>query len=686
MNLMIIESPGKVDKLTSILGSGWKVVACYGHIRDLPKDEMGVVAPEFVPQYEYIPAKQGKGGRTFPGSKERVQKIAALAKTADAVYLATDPDREGESISWHLQECLKLKNPIRVTFNAIKAETVKEGLATPRKIDHQRVAAQEARRTLDRLVGYMVSPKLRDQTGQALSAGRVQSVAVRLVVDRERQITSFKSTTHYGAKLIFEGSKTEWTALWLTKPDFVSEESPFFMDAGFAKLVSQCGAVTVDDFEHREARRSPPGAFTTSTLQQAASVKLGMNPKAAMEVAQRLFDKGHITYHRTDNPNIDEADYSAIGQVARAASLPLNDKLRRFKVPDTAEAGHPATTPTHWEVEEAGETEEERALYFLIRQRAIACQLEDALYAVRTVRLSADEKVDGKTVAFEAQGRTLTRKGWLSLTGGDDTEEKADAKPEDANSVPAFERGRKLTPIRGELVEQKTRAPKRYSEASLVAKLEAEGIGRPSTYAAVMDNIVSRAYVAVKSGYLVPTPSGELIVDSLVNRFAFLELGYTREVETEFDRIAKGQAGYTPVVARVHAQLERELAVLSGSTAPQHPCPSCSKALRRIRSKTGFFWGCSGYPTCSTSLPDMKGVPGEYKAPVRAEVACPACNRSLAHRFKAGKGGYDFWSCTGFREGCKETFRNVDGKPFIPAPPSRSDTSLDGGARPASRL
>jgi DNA topoisomerase-1 len=682
MNLMIIESPGKVEKLTAILGTGWKVVACYGHIRDLPKDGMGVSAPEFVPQYEYIPARPGRGGRTFPGSKERVQKIAALVKEASAVYLATDPDREGESISWHLQECLKLKNPIRVTFNAIKAETVREGLATPRRIDRQRVAAQEARRTLDRLVGYMVSPKLRDQTGQALSAGLVQSVAVRLVVDRERQIANFKPTTHFGAKLVFEGSKSEWTALWLTKPDFVSDESPYFMGAAFAQRVSECSAVTVDSFEHREARRCPPGAFTTSTLQQAASVKLGMNPKTAMEVAQRLFDKGHITYHRTDNPNIDEADYSDIGRVARSLGLTLNDKLRRFKVPDTAEAGHPATTPTHWDVESAGENDDERALYRLIRQRALACQLEDALYAVRTVRLSADEEVDGRVVAFEAQGRTLTRKGWLALTGGDDTEEKAEAKPEDANPVPAFERGRKLTPVRGELVEQKTRAPKRYSEASLVAKLEAEGIGRPSTYAAVMDNIVSRTYVAVKAGYLTPTPSGELIVDSLVNRFAFLELGYTREIETEFDRIANGQAAYKSVVSSVHAQLVRELGCMSGSFAPQHPCPSCGKGLRRIKGKSGFFWGCSGYPTCSTSLPDVKGVPGEQKPVPKAQAPCPACGKALAHRFKPGKGGYDFWSCVGYRDGCKQTYPNADNKPAIPTSP----TSSHGGARPASHI
>ena len=409
MNLMIIESPGKVDKLTSILGNGWKVVACYGHIRDLPTNEMGVSAPDFVPQYVYIPAKKGKGGRTFPGSKERVDRISVMARSADAVYLATDPDREGESISWHLQQCLALRNPIRVTFNAIKEDTVRAALASPRAIDSKRVEAQEARRTLDRLVGYMVSPKLRDQTGEALSAGRVQSVAVRLVVEREREITKFTPTKHFGVKLHFAGSKAdaEWSATWLTRPDFVSEESPYFMDAGFSEKVASCTSLTVTEFDHREAKRSPPGAFTTSTLQQAASVKLKLNPKATMEIAQRLFDKGHITYHRTDNPNIDDADLGSIAAAAMSLGLPTTISQRRFKISESAEAGHPATTPTHWLVEEAGDDEQERALYRLIRQRAIACQLEDAVYAVRTLRLSADGPVDSRPLFFQAQARRL---------------------------------------------------------------------------------------------------------------------------------------------------------------------------------------------------------------------------------------------------------------------------------------
>ena len=278
MKLMIIESPGKIKKLEAILGGDWKVAASVGHVRDLPEREMGVEAPEFRPQYEL----------TERGSSV-VAKLKALAKQADAVYLATDPDREGESISWHLQQCLKLTNPQRVTFNEITSSAVKSALVAPRAIDIKRVAAQEARRVLDRLVGYMVSPKLSEEAGQRLSAGRVQSPAVRLVVERERQIRAFKQTVHFGATLFFADAKNEWSADWLTKPDFVTEDSPYFLDRAFAAAVAGVKAVKVLAFEDGQAKRSPPPPFTTSTLQQAASAALGMDPKAAMAAAQALY-------------------------------------------------------------------------------------------------------------------------------------------------------------------------------------------------------------------------------------------------------------------------------------------------------------------------------------------------------------------------------------------------------------
>lgn len=654
MKLMIIESPGKIKKLSEILGADWKIAASVGHVRDLPQKEMGVEAPDFKPTYEL----------TERGA-DVVRKLKGLVKEADTVYLATDPDREGESISWHLQQCLLLQNPLRITFNEITPNAVKAALVSPRTIDIKRVAAQEARRILDRLVGYMVSPELSRQASERLSAGRVQSPAVRLVVERERAIKAFKVTNHFGAMLFFADAKTnnEWSAEWLTKPKFVTEDSPYFMDRDFAAAVAGVKSVIVRSFDEREARRSPPPPFTTSTMQQAASVALGLNPKAAMDAAQKLYEQGHISYHRTDNPNVSDDALGDIYAVAVKLGLDMADEPRRFKAPEGAQVGHPAITPTHWEIEEAGETSEQKALYKLIRLRAIACQLADARYAVRTVCLDAAQPVGGKEVEFEARGRTLIYQGWLKLVAGDQTEEEGEGSKEPVNPIPVCIPGERLDAIRGKLLEKKTQPPSRYTQAALVKKLESEGIGRPATYAAIMDNIVSRAYVKIEKKYLVPTATGELVVDSLTGKFEFIDLGFTRDIEEDLDRIANGEAGYKFIVSKVHDQLKRELSTLQVSATPKHPCPECQKPLRRIQGKSGFFWGCSGYPDCSVSLPDNGGQPGQRKPLEVSEFVCQKCGKPLAHRTKKGKGGYDFWGCTGFKDGCKESYKNNNGAP-----------------------
>ena len=482
--------------------------------------------PDFKPQYEVIE-------RAVP----IIAKLKALAKQADAVYLATDPDREGEAISWHLQQCLKLDNPLRVTFNEITPTAVKAALNHPRTIDGKRVAAQEARRVLDRLVGYMVSPELSRQTGERLSAGRVQSPAVFLVVDRERQIQQFTVTQHFGAQLFFAYAKNqgeqgqppqiEYSAEWLTKPNFVTADRPYFMNRAFATAVAEVNTVVVQSFAQTEAKRSPPAPFTTSTLQQAASVTLGLDPKAAMEAAQKLYEQGHITYHRTDNPNVSDDSLSDIYAVAVKMGLDMAESPRKFNAPEGAQEGHPAITPTHWEVEEAGETEGQRALYSMIRLRAIACQLADARYAVRTARFEALAPIDGKAVEFEAKGRTLVYSGWLKLLDGDQTEEAA-TDNEPTNPIPDLAPGQTLSVARGKLLEKRTQPPSRYSQASLIKQLESAGIGRPATYAAIMDNIMAREYVKTDKKNLVPTDTGYLVVDSLVEKFQFIELGYTR--------------------------------------------------------------------------------------------------------------------------------------------------------------
>lgn len=615
MKLMIIESPGKIAKLQSILGSEWKIAASVGHVRDLPVKEIGVGAPDFKPAYELT--ERGRGV---------VAKLKTLVQQADSVWLATDPDREGESISWHLQQCLKLKGYKRVTFGEITANAVNAALASPRQINVDLVVAQEARRVLDRLVGYMVSPALCRTAGQRLSAGRVQSPAVRLVVERERAIKAFKVTSHFGAALGFVDAKTngEWSAEWLTKPKFVNDDNPYFTDRAFAAAVAEVKTVVVKSFDESEAKRSPPSPFTTSTMQQAASVALGLDPRATMDAAQKLYEQGHITYHRTDNPNVSDDVIADIHSIAAKLGLDASKEPRKFKAPAGAQVGHPAVTPTHWEVESAGESHDQRALYKLIRLRAIACQLADARYAVRTVRLDAAQPVGGKDVEFEARGRTLVYQGWLKLVAGDQTEEEDGNEKEPSNPIPVCRPGERLDVARGKLLEKKTKAPSRYTQATLVKKLESEGIGRPATYAAIMDNIVTRVYVKTDKKYLVPTPTGELIVDSLVGKFRFADLVFTRDVESELDKIANGQAQYKSVVAAVHNQLCAELgpqlplapkpsAPATAKPSSGNKCPNCGKPMRSIDGKNGRFWGCTGYPTCSTTLPDDHGKPGHRK-------------------------------------------------------------------------
>ncbi|MDF0606779.1 type I DNA topoisomerase [Neisseriaceae bacterium TC5R-5] len=654
MKLMIIESPGKIKKLAAILGDGWKIAASIGHVRDLPQKEMGLEAPDFKPSYELT--ERGKSV---------VAKLKNLVKQADSVYLATDPDREGEAISWHLQQCLKLSNPLRVTFNGITENDVKAALIAPRSIDVKRVAAQEARRVLDRLVGYMVSPELSRQTGERLSAGRVQSPAVRLVVERERAIKAFKITNHFGAVLFFADAKIsgEWSAEWLTKPNFVTEDNPYFMDRAFAAAVAEVKEVVVKSFDEREAKRGPPPPFTTSTMQQAASVALGLDPMAAMDAAQKLYEQGHITYHRTDNPNVSDDSLGDIYAVSVKLGLDMADKPRTFIAPPGAQVGHPAVTPTHWEVEEAGETSEQRALYKLIRLRAIACQLADARYAVRTVRLGATQLVEGKDVEFQARGRALVYHGWLKLISGDQTEEEDSNNKEPLNPIPVCQPGERLDVERGKLLEKKTKPLSRFTQATLIEKLESEGIGRPATYASIMDNIVRREYVKTNKRHLIPTETGELIVDSLVGKFQFLDLGFTREIEENLDRIALGEMGYKAVITKVHDQLTRELSTLQVSATPKHPCPECGKPLRRMTGKSGHFWGCSGHPDCSVTLPDESGKPGQKKPVEVSNFACVKCGKPLIHRIKKGKGGYDFWGCSGYKEGCKASYEDKKGQP-----------------------
>lgn len=655
--LMIVESPGKLQTLQSILGSGWEVAACYGHVRDLPLKEIGVEAPDFKPQYELT--ERGAG---------TISKLRQKLKQADEVYIATDPDREGEAIGWHVAQCLKFKSPKRITFDRVTAEGLRDAFRDERTINIPLVAAQEARRVLDRLVGYMVSPRLSDMAQERLSAGRVQSVALRLVVDREAEIQAFSSVSHFGAHLIFADAKTgdSWTAEWVTAEGYTDSDSPYVLDSALAEAISNIQTVEVMDCSETEASRNPPPPFNTSAMQQAASVTLDLDPEKTMAIAQRLFDLGHITYHRTDNPNLAAESLPEVRKVAEGLGLTMASEHRKFKVSEAAQAGHPAVTPAHWEVEDAGETEEQKALYRMIRLRAIASQLEAAKYAVRVVRLQGT--LNGKPVIFEAKGRVLTRPGWLQLVSSDQTSEE----PQEAtNAVPHVEAGSALTPVSGEVLAKRTKAPPRYTAASLIAKLEAEGVGRPATYHTIMSNIKDRGYVRTEKKLLLPTDTGKLVVDTLRGRFEFMEVGFTRDVEGDLDRIAQGQDTYRGVIGRFHEGLSAQLRSLDAvEIAPRFPCPACGKGMRRIKGSHGFFWSCSGYPDCKETRPDDNGKPGAPKKGPEpsTEFHCEQCGKPLIHRHKKGRGGFDFWGCSGFKDGCRATYENKRGKPVFKNP------------------
>lgn len=667
MKLLIVESPGKLEKLREYLGEGWIVAASMGHISDLPDKEMGVKPPHFKPQYSVT-----ERGATV------VARLKKLAAQADAVYVGADPDREGEAISWHLEQSLGLVDPIRITFSKITQQAINAALAAPRRIDTKLVAAQEARRVLDRLVGYMVSPILSLYRGMTLSAGRVQSVAVRLVVDRDRERERFKATKHFGATLTFAPAKMDeqeskhWLAEWLTIPDFATEDNPYVLDKAFAQQVADTRSVTVESFTQAVQRRAPPPPFITTTLQQAASVALDMDPTATMEAAQHLYDKGFISYMRTDNPNVSVESLGAIFAVATSLGLEMADEPRVFKAAKAAQEGHPAITPTHWEIAVAGETPAERALYKLIRIRAIACQLADAQYATRTAVLIAKHPAGGKDLTFKAKGRTLIDAGWLKLLDGDQTQEEGD-EPDTGNAVPNLALGQVLDVDFGDVVEKTTKAPSRYTQASLIGKLESEGIGRPATYAAIMENVMTRNYIEPdasdpKGKFLRSTQKGVLVVDFLVGQFNFMELAFTRTVEEDLDRIAKGEAAYKPVIAAVHSALEGELADLQNTVKAKYPCPECGKPLRRIAGSKGFFWACSGHPGCSTTLPDQGGEPGQKRAPAELSAfKCPQCGSALIHHVKPGLKGYNFWGCSGFKAGCNARFHDVQDAPKLHA-------------------
>lgn len=474
---------------------------------------------------------------------------------------------------------------------------------------------------------------LSNSVGEKLSAGRVQSPAVRLVVEREKEINAFSSTTHYGAELTFENVDNitdGWKAVWQVEPWLAcqdgkqpcsasegaatsvpseracltgSEADRYMLDKSLAEKAAALRTLDVLDCAESESRAAPPAPFTTSTLQQAASSSLKFTPKQTMQLAQRLYEQGAITYHRTDSPNLSQEAVHAIRAYCEAKGWPLVETPRTWKSKEGAQEAHEAIRPTHIEVEEAGETADEQALYRLIRLRSLTSQLADAVFAVRTLKLAAT--MDGKEALFEAKGLTLVSPGWKVLQQAEVAED--DGEDDTTNPVPAMKLGTKATALTGTVTTKKTKPVARFTESSLIRELEKRGIGRPSTYAAIIDTISCRGYVTTEKRFLVPTALGEKVVSGLCGHFSFIEYEFTRNMEQSLDNIAEGKVEYRAVIASAYDLLSNEVQAFAKVTGKV--CEKCGKPMvHRVKKpgkdgKGGYdFWGCSGWPECRETL------------------------------------------------------------------------------------
>lgn len=662
MKLLIVESPGKIKKIRSILKDDWNIAASIGHIRDLPLKTLGVYPPEFKPMY--IPTERG----------ERViEELKQRASAASEVYLATDPDREGEAIAWHVAESLELKDPKRVTYSEITETAINKALAAPRSIDMNLVRAQEGRRVLDRLFGYTVSSALKTASGRVFSAGRVQSPALRLVVERERAIRDFKPLTHYGVELYFgpKGEPNTYKAVLNPKNLLLLGQS-HFQDKKLAEKICAIKELIVSSFSETNTKENPPAPFITSTLQQASSITLKLDPKDTMELAQRLYEEGNITYMRTDSPKLSEEAIAEIRQMAAEKGYPLPPEPRVFSAKEGSQEAHEAIRPTSFKVEEAGQTEKEKALYRLIWVRSMASQLSQAVYAVRNAKLTA--AVEGKTIEFIAAGRKLISSGFKVLTPNNQAEEENKETDELNNPVPLLKEGDKLSPHSSQLKTKKTNPPPRYTQASLIKELEKRGIGRPSTYAAIMENITSRGYIqSSQRRQLMATETGETLISYLIGNFGFLEYNFTRSLEEDLDGIAKGKALYLEVVASANKSLASELLafVRNNRGRDKYSCPACGGPLINLQKdplKAGGynFWKCQN-PNCGANFDDKAGAPdlNSLRQSTLSSYTCRVCASPLRHLVKKNsndpKNDYNYWRCS--KEGCMTYYNDADNKP-----------------------
>ena len=633
--LIIVESPAKANTIKKFLGGSTKVVASMGHIRDLPKSKLGIdIEHDFEPEYINI---RGKG--------DLIKSLKTDAKKAKKVYLATDPDREGEAIAWHLAKILENdKDKItRVTFNEITKTAVQKAIKEPRNIDLNTVDAQQARRVLDRIVGYKISPILWKKVKRGLSAGRVQSVAVKLIVDRENEIENFIPEEYWNiyADLKDEKSKKQFEARFYGKNGKKQEIHSKEEIDQILKTIENA-EYTVSEVKKGEKKRNPAPPFTTSTMQQEASRKLGFTLKKTMSVAQGLYEGvkiaekgtvGLITYMRTDSTRIsEEARASAKKQIVATYGEEYYEN-RYYKTSKDAQDAHEGIRPTYADIEpdkiKDELTKDQYKLYKLIYNRFMASQMKPAIYDTMAVNIKADD------YDFKANGQNLKFKGFMILyvEGTDEKEEKEEGV------LPELQENQEVKLLKINPKQSFTEPPARYTEASLVKTLEEKGIGRPSTYSPTITTILERRYIEKEQKQLVPTELGKIVNKILTENFTdVINVEFTAKIENEFDEIAEGKEQWKQMIREFYGPFEKELEKVEKELehvelvdeVSDVPCEKCGRMMVYKYGRYGKFLACPGYPECKNAKPIIETI----------DVPCPKCGGVVQVRKTKRKRNY----------------------------------------------
>ena len=640
-NLVIVESPSKAKTIGKYLGPEYTVKASMGHLRDLPKSTMGVdIEAGFVPEYLPLAAKA-----------DLIEELRKAAQKADMVYLATDPDREGEAISWHLKELLELseEKTRRVTFNEITQRVVQESIANPRAIDASLVDAQQARRILDRIVGYQLSPLLWKKVRRGLSAGRVQSVATRLVVDRENEIRAFVPKEYWSLDVMLDrvGKTGSFQARYHGEEKKRELENEAQVQAVIEDITGK--PFTVTSVKRADKKRSAAPPFTTSTLQQEASRKLNMTPKRTMAIAQQLYEGvdvegegtlGLITYMRTDSLRLsDEAMAAAASFIkSRYGEAYHYGKFHVFKTKSGAQDAHEAIRPTHVELDpekiQGSLTKDQYRLYKLIWSRFLASQMANAVYDTVSIDTQCQRHV------FRSTHQSIKFSGFLAVyEEGRDDEDEAVGSP-----LPDLQEGDTALCTKMEKEQHFTQPPARYTEATLVKAMEEKGVGRPSTYAATVSVIQDREYVNKVDKRLVPTALGEVVTSLMLERFNdIIDVEFTANMETQLDDVEAGKRNWKDVLQDFYADFHQEMVdaetALEGirlkvpDEVSEEICEICGRNMVVKIGRFGKFLACPGFPECKNTKPIVEKMPGR----------CPKCGSTILKR--KSKRGFAYFAC-----------------------------------------